>query len=989
MNNLQNSDCSRGKPKVLLLDSNQKLMTFLSFKAVYTSTVKRSFLPCCLLAGLLQTAFSDVTVSGAAPAADVLASSPDGGINSRIFDEAADDNHARGQLFSLGNSTGSAFDISAITLRKNGNQDFNGSTLTLRIYEGSQADWTAGTGHSTSMDGNNYLVDTTVTLLYTEAYTLNGTYNGGDYVTFNLATPLTVNESSAFGFFFVYDQATGDDTSFAYSEGTNGGRSSITPGNHSVGSRSIVSFVQGVPTGSSNGNLPSLTLGSPFQDRLVLQRDKPVKIWGTTDAGGAITVAINGHNVTGTADAIGDWEVEIPASSATPVGSSHILTVTSSNGTASTTETINNVLFGDVWFCTGQSNMRWRFNNFNSTWENFYRTEIAANDRIRCLRTIEDGSLTEEETTEMTWLANSSVHDWSAVGSVFAHQLNAATDVPIAIIDSAWGSSSIEGWLPHSLSEELPHFEDMLTLYQSIGEYRSGQQVATRVTDGSIPGNYMSNEEAIAGLSGSGFSNNSQSNIFMRTRPNIIYNERVHPLIKFGLAGFIWYQGEANSSIIDSAQYQFTLPRMVEEYRKRFEQGDLPFLGVQLPSFNNTSWPWFREAQDSLLTFPNGYVAITIDTGSASTIHPSDKEEIGARLSLLAREHVLGEAIESDSPRYLSHSINGNQVTLTFDHASGLTTGSRAAPAGFEIAGSDQDFQPATSSSISGNTITVSSTSVPTPVAVRYAWTATTHTFVNVRNNAPQPTGATGSPLGSGLPLAPFRTDDWPLPGLAAQVPVGNDDAYSVQRDQALAISANGVLANDFDLNLDPLAPLLDVTTNHGTLTLQPDGSFTYSPEAGFAGQDFFTYQAAEVDGPLSSPAATVSITVEGVPSAYYTWRTGTGIAWNPGDDQTATGDPDSDGLTNLLEFALGLDPLVASVEGLPTLDPTSEGADFNFNNIQPGITYEVLLSTDLVTWSDPAFATLDSTSTTPVSLPASEEDDGRLFVRLRVSETD
>lgn len=1117
----------------------------------------------CLLTGLSLPIFGDITTSGSAPATDLLVSNPSGGINTSLFDEDANNNHARGQLFSLGDDSGSAFEITAITVRKDINQTYGDSTITLRIFEGTQAEWVSGTGHSTAADGNDYLVDTSVDLLYTEAFDLDSTYNDSDYVTFTLATPLTVNENSDFGFFFVYEQGTGDPVNFQHLEGSAGGRISIDTGNHAVSSRNVVHFVQGNPvnaalaqvttsssapttdiiassptgttdtalfdedadanhgrgqlfslpngtgsnyeisaltlrkstnqtfandevtlyffegtesqwnsgtghttatngsdyyagttvtplynqtfqvdgtvvnndfvtfelsspltvdensdfgffliynqsptstedrfrhredttgggrlsiTNTSHSSSPdrkvhyylqgmpvgtssaSLTLGSPFQNRMILQRDKPVKVWGTSDPSSAISVVIDGNTVNTTTDANGNWELELPTFAA---GGPYSLTATTTSIEGTASETVNDILFGDVWFCFGQSNMRWRFSNLPGTvtWDDSYRTDLAANDNIRYLRTNENGTLTEQETAGMTWLANSSVSTWSAVASVFAHQLNAATNVPVGIIDSSWGSSSIEGWLPLSMADELPHFDEMLDHYQSISEYRAGDLVSARVEDGRVPGN--TNEEAISLLSGTSYGDSSNANIFLRTRPNIIYNERVHPLRKYGISGFVWYQGEANSSILDSAQYQFSLPLMVEEYRERFGQGDLPFLGIQLPSYSTASWPWFREAQDSLLTVPNAYVAVTVDTGSSSTIHPSDKEEIGVRLSLLAREHALGESIESDSPRYLSHTINGNQITLTFENATGLSA-PRVGAGGFEIAGADQVFHDVTTTSVSGNTITVSSTSESNPVAVRYAWTAVTHTIVNTVN-------------GADLPLAPFRTDDWPIPGLAAQDPFGIDDSYSVLRDQTLTIPADGVLSNDFDLNLDLLEPTLGATTANGTLTLLADGSFTYVPEEGFAGQDSFTYQATEAGGGASSTTATVTITIEGTPSAYYTWRSG--ISWNSGDDETTQGDPDGDGVPNLMEFALNMNPLEQDLCDLPTLTPTATGADFGFNNAQAGVTYEVLLSTDLQTWSDPAFATLDSTGTTPVAIPDSEAVDGKLFVRLRVSE--
>ena len=970
--------------------------TQLHNRNLLTSVTKFAF---CLVSLSLPQSYADITLSANAPVTDILATASLGTIDTSLFPLTGtapapitgNDNHARGQLFSLDDSTGSAFEISAITFQKNQNQTFSNDLLTLRIFQGAQSEWDTGNGHVVT--DTSFYNGTTVTPLYEEIFTVNGAITNGAFITLELATPLEVDVTAGadFGFFMTYDPTTADSPDrFRHREANDGGRLSISTTSHATSGRSINHFVQGTVTAPPmvSGNLE---LGSPFQNRMILQRDKPIKIWGTAEANAAITVNIASVSGNATADAAGAWEVELPAS---PTGGPHTLDITSTTETTSASEQINDVLFGDVWFCFGQSNMRWRFNNFNSPWETFYTSNIPSNDNIRYLRTIEDGSLTEQEETQMTWLANSGVNDWSAIASVFAYQLNEATGVPVAIIDSSWGSSSIEGWMPKEFENDFPHFKEMLSLYQSTNEFRSDPPVtvATRVTDGRLGTTYSSNEEAITALSGSGFTNSSQANIFMRTRPNIIYNERVHPLLRFGISGFIWYQGEANSgNVLEIAQYQFSLPRMVEEYRERFGQGDLPFLGVQHQSFNINTGPgiqWFRESQDSLLEIPNAYIAVTVDTGAANNIHPSDKEEIGIRLALLAQEHALNENIESDSPRYASHTISGNQVTLTFDHAAGLTTDDGNSPAGFEVAGADGVYHDATSATISGESIIVSSSAEPAPISVRYAWEGVTHTLVNVYNGAAQPSGSPefNADAIPGLPLAPFRTDTLPVDTLTAQAPFANEESYSTPRDTNLTISTDGVLANDFDLNLDPLEASIINTTSNGTLDLLSDGSFTYIPEEGFAGVDSFTYQATEASG-LASPEITVTITVEGTPSAYYQWRQT--IAWEPGDDQTSSGDPDNDGLNNFLEYAFASNPLLPNNEDRPRLTNTATGIEYHFNNTQVGVLYEVLLSTNLEDWSDTPFVTLTNVDTTPVAIPDSEVANGKIFVRLRVSSTE
>ncbi|MBK1827857.1 sialate O-acetylesterase [Haloferula rosea] len=898
-----------------------------------------------------------VTASASAPTADILATKALGATGTNLFTYAANSNHARGQLFSLGDGSGSAFEMRAVTIQKSVAQSFVNDTMTLHVFKGTEAQWNSGTGHIDTSP--NYYGGTTVTPIHTEEFTLNGTYAADEFITFELALPIELDENEDYGFFFTYDQVGGSATAFGHLEASNGGRISIDQVSHNTSSRSMNHFVIGVPTGTAP---VILTLGSPFQDRMILQRDKPINIWGEGLPSTSVSVSINGTNAVGTSDANGDWKIELPALAS---GGPYELAVTSGGETV----TVNDVLVGDVWFCFGQSNMVYTLNQM-AAWHTAYENDIIANDNIRCLKIDQDGSLDEEEEAGMNWLDNSTAGSWTAVGSVFAHQLNAATGVPVGIVWAAWGSSSIEGWMPLEMTERQPYFAEMMQLYQSISEYRNGQTTSTR-----LPAPYTTNEEGIAGLTANGWSS-TNDDIFMRTRPNILYNKMVHPIRCMGISGFIWYQGEANAgTAINAAQYGFSLPDMVTEYRERFGQGDLPFLGVQLPSYDTNgnsaaNWPWFREAQARLETIPNGHVAVTIDTGTFGNIHPTDKEPIGIRLSLLARKYQLGESIVADGPRFDSMSIAGDEVTITFANGSGLNSDVSAGL--FQIAGpgSNPTFHEADSISVSGNQLTISSTSVPDPVEVRYAW-------------IPVPNALTTLENGDGLPATPFRTDSFPLPGLGAEAPQSIDDDYEVAQNGTLNVGAVGVLANDIDLNRDVLTATLLSDVSDGTLSLQPDGSFSYIPHSGFAGTDSFTYECS--DGALTSGSATVTITVTGIQTGYYTWRSG--MAWSPGDDETETGDPDLDGVANLMEYALMLDPLVSDVSGLPTLTPA--GADFvyDFNNGREGVLYEVLLSPDLVTWSDPAFASITSGSSMPVLIPSSEGVNGRLFVRLRVSE--
>ncbi len=606
-------------------------------------------------------------------------------------------------------------------------------------------------------------------------------------------------------------------------------------------------------TVAEGGPPPSLKYGSPFQDGMVLQRGKPVKVWGITDPTNEVSVSINGSSAAGVADEAGSWVVELPALTA---GGPYELVAVSAGQTVALTD----VLVGDVWVAFGQSNMIRPLSEMTN--KESYIADISTNRMIRCLEVAQDAALTPQDSGSMTWRDNSDPGSWGAVAAVFAHQMHAGSGVPTAVIWAGWGSSSIEGWMPIQMTNDFPHFDSMLDQYQSIGEYTDGDTISSRVS-----ADYSSNLEAITAMvNGTG----TWDDIFIRTRPNIIYNQRIHPLLNFGISGFVWYQGEANSGTAENAaQYGFTLPAFVAEYRALFDQGDLPFLGVQLPSYNSTYWAWFRESQSRVTALTNAYVAVTLDTGLVNNIHPYDKEPIGRRLALLGRRYALGEDIVVHGPTFESMSIDGSEVTVSFSHAGGLTTDDALDPAGFELAGSDQAWYAATGSSVSGTSVILSSGSVAAPVAVRYAWSPAPVNEVNLVNS-------------DGLPAAPFRTDDWAMPDLGAQAPLAVKDWYDVFTNATLTVPAAGILENDIDLNRDALTASLVNDAAHGTLSLASDGSFSYTADADYAGYDFFKYAVS--DGSLSATGTvTIAVNLAGLALGLYDTFDNDGLSVNAG----------------------------------------------------------------------------------------------------------
>ena len=896
-----------------------------------------------------------LTVDNNVPAAGPVSHATNGSFT-RTFGQFSNNPYfGRGQTFttaSTGDANHTRWSVNEIALRSKANQSFGpGDKMRVWVFEwlpianaNDTINWDtdAALVASDGLSDGDPLNGTTIgnVLVDGEDFTLPSTVTNGNYLHFELGAPLELDENRAYGAFFEFIDADGSTGATFVQLGIGSGSNTYNNGKelrttateNASQNEDLTFFVSGTPIPGPPAT--GLAFGSPFQNGMILQRDKAIKIWGRANPNEDVSVTLDTNSVTGTADDNGDWTVTLPSLSS---GGPFQLSVTSDGENI----TLSDVLIGDVWITFGQSNMVRPLNEMIG--RQFYIDAIRTLP-IRCLKIDQRAAISAQTSGSMTWLDNSNPASWTSVGAVFAYRMQQATGVPTAIIWAAWGSTSIEAWLPVEMTSQLPHF-------------------AAEMAD------YYENDEAtvIAMLNGS----QTYNDVFVRTRPNIVYNQMMHPLLNYGISGFVWYQGEANAgNIVDSAQYRFTLPKMVTEYRKRFDQGDLPFLGVQLPSFNNATWPWFREAQNELETLPEAHVAVTIDTGQTNNIHPLDKEPIGIRLSLLARKYVYGEDIVAEGPTFEGMSIDGNEATITFEHDSGLTTTDGLDPSQFTIAGSNQNFVPATSATLSRGRVILSASSIANPVAVRYAWSPAPKNNLNLVN-------------GDGLPAAPFRTDNFALPGLGAQAPQGIDDSYETARDNILDVPVNGVFANDIDLNRDVLTTTLLTDVSSGTLTLAADGSFVYQPESGFAGTDTFSYQIS--DGSLNSDPTTVTIDVTGLPSNYYLYKEG--VAWAPGADESPTGDPDNDGITNFLEFALASDPTVPSLDVLPSLVPNGDDFDYVFNNTQAGVQYDVLLSTDLITWSDPPFASLTSSDTTPVAIPDAESVDGRLFIRLRVSE--
>jgi sialate O-acetylesterase len=442
-----------------------------------------------------------------------------------------------------------------------------------------------------------------------------------------------------------------------------------------------------------------------FQDHAVLQRDKPVPIWGRADPGEHVMVSFAGQTVGATAGDDGRWITVLQPLAANAAGSD--LTIT---GTAAVT--LHDILVGEVWLCAGQSNMEFTVDNHNAV----YRVDNAAAEvaaahypGIRQFKVGRQAALVPVNTLAGDWrpCTPATVGQFTAVGYFFARDLFNRLGVPVGLINCTWADTPLEAWLSPAALAAFPGF-------------RNGHPAAGAPPSAGDP-----------------------------WVPASLFNGMVQPLLPDAIRGILWYQGESNVGHAEAYGEQF--PALIRAWRSHFGEGDLPFLWVQLANFAagknpaGGQWAALREAQAKALTLPATGQAVAIDIGDPRNIQPRNKQEVGRRLALLAKAQVYGIPVDASGPVFESAVAEGKALRVHFLFAGeGLTAAGKPLQA-LEVAGTDRVFHPA-KAVIEGDAIVVSSPLVPQPVAVRYAW-----------SNAPEANLFSGT----GLPAAPFRSDSW------------------------------------------------------------------------------------------------------------------------------------------------------------------------------------------------------------------------------------
>lgn len=465
----------------------------------------------------------------------------------------------------------------------------------------------------------------------------------------------------------------------------------------------------GLATGLASADV---TLSKIFGDHMVIQQGQPIRLFGKADAGEKITAQLAGKSASGVASKDGAFRIELPAMKAD--GKAHDLVVRGSN-----TVTIKDVLLGEVWICSGQSNMEWPVSGALNSKE-----EIAAANHPQIRLFNVPGHVAgpvPNDDPRGSWqiCSPATIAPFSAVGYYFGRALHQELKVPIGLVGTNWGGTRIEPWTPPVGFEQVPSLED----------YRK----SLAATDGSKP----------------------------KGGATHIYNGMVHGLKPLSVRGAIWYQGESNAG--DGLRYEYLKEALVKGWRSVFENDDLSFYWVQLADFQQPSddpagggWGPVREGQRRALRLPKTGMAVIIDIGDARDIHPKNKQDVGARLALWALAKDYGRKIVYSGPLYKSMKVEGDKIRLSFDSVGGgLMIGKKEGlkPTAeldgveltqFAIQGDDGQWHWA-KADIDGETIVVQAKGVSKPKHVRFGYQSNPDD-INLYNK-------------EGLPASPFTTE--------------------------------------------------------------------------------------------------------------------------------------------------------------------------------------------------------------------------------------
>ncbi|MCC6416571.1 MAG: sialate O-acetylesterase [Opitutaceae bacterium] len=481
------------------------------------------------------------------------------------------------------------------------------------------------------------------------------------------------------------------------------------------------------------------TLAPIFTDHAVLQRDQPVPVWGRAAPGEKITVTFRAQTIGATADADGRWIVYLAPMSAAIEPAELVVA-------GESTVTIRDVLVGEVWLVSGQSNMEWPL----SSTPDAAKTIAAINQpfirQLLITHTVADAPADTVASSGWQAATPASASAFSAVAWYFAAELQRKLGVPVGIINSSWGGTAIEAWIDARTLRAatawsgieqrwragLAEFAERSTHHpaEMLAWQRAEDQARATKTKNPLPWPRVPIGPGTPYM------------------PAGLFNAMIAPLQPYGLRGVLWYQGESDCG--RPGEYAELFPAMIRAWRAQWGR-ELPFYFVQLPNYispgdaSGHEWAWLREAQTAALKLPATGMAVTIDCGDPDDIHPQNKPLVGRRLARLAESKLYGIASDWSGPRFASATREGSALRVRFTQVDTGLIAAGKPPQSFLLAGADRVFHPATAA-IERDTVLVTAPQVPEPVAVRYAW-----------SNAP----VANLFNGAGLPAAPFRSDDW------------------------------------------------------------------------------------------------------------------------------------------------------------------------------------------------------------------------------------
>jgi sialate O-acetylesterase len=568
-----------------------------------------------------------------------------------------------------------------------------------------------------------------------------------------------------------------------------------------------------------------LILPPVFSDHMVLQREQTVPVWGKADAGATVTVEFAGQKKTATAGADGKWRVDLDplAASSEP----RELEVSSNLKSEIVNRKFSDVLVGEVWLCSGQSNMDMPMKGYKIPTDNAEKDIAAANlPELRLYKTPQVAAGVPKDRIDASWTTCTpeTAAEFSAAAFYFGRKIQQDLNVPVGLLQSAWGGTRIEPWTPPCGFDGI----------DSLADIR--QQIKTISPD---------------------LGTNPKTVQQERQTPTALYNGMLYAHVPFAIRGAIWYQGEANRQ--DGMLYVDKTKALLNGWHKLWGY-EFPFYFVQIAPFQYGSedpsvLPAFWEAEAEIVKqIPNTGMAVITDCATLNDIHPTNKEAPGTRLALLAEANIYGMKVVSSGPVFKSMDIQKDTLKITFDSAEGMTTRDGKTPDWFEMAGKDGIFKPATAK-IEGSSVLLSSPDVPEPVAMRFGWNKLA--TPNLVNKA-------------GLPTAAFRAGKVPEPVAADPVKIPEMDGYRIVYQIKIPANADySALAPKYDI--DHSAKTAPFTKVAYMIELQKIGG---EVQYAFASMDAFTDDVKKTGIPTAASGSkfmeqvknlTVRSNVEGV----------------------------------------------------------------------------------------------------------------------------